>query len=328
MITGTFIAKEGEKGITLTSAAQIAALATHAAENAKQALANVSFINTTMNIVGSNGKDMTVKTGFDKDVILTFSSLLNQIGMLNGLIAWLADARNYFEQETSKVKRVDISTWAEQNNVEIPECPQMESVYSSTMQDVINDMSIKDRAEFLALNSKAAVFGRFIHPIDKTSRFAQDSSEFNLEKTVDSNKVLRNMDSARKEMLKIMNAPYSTEGQGRDTLIYHHTPSANVNTVEKTFIDLQHEYRKIEQSLNHMKSDLRKELERRHAHEHTLRLEASEKYKSEHAQYQAEYNKILTQFNEWRENQIAEFNKTKIVIPEKYQDLVNQLNNL
>jgi hypothetical protein len=97
MIEGVFIAKEGEKGITLTSAAQIAALATSAAENAKQALANVSFVNTTMNVVGSNGKDLMVKSGFDETIVVNFSNLLNQIGQLNGLIAWLADARNYYE---------------------------------------------------------------------------------------------------------------------------------------------------------------------------------------------------------------------------------------
>jgi hypothetical protein len=328
MITGTFIAKEGEKGITLTSAAQIAALATSAAENAKQALANVSFVNTTMNVVGSNGKDLMVKSGFDESVVVNFSSLLNQIGQLNGLIAWLADARNYYEAETSKLKRIDINTWAEQNDIKIPERPELDPVTDSTMQDVIDSMSIKDRAEFLALNSKAAVFGRFIHPVDKTSRFISDASEFNLTKTVDSDRVRNNMDSARKELLKIVNAPYSKEGDGRDTIVYHHTPSVKVEFIEKTFVQLQHEYRKIEQSLNHMKSDLRKELERRHAEENTKRSEAAQKYQAEYADYKVAYEKVLVQYNQWREATIAEFNKTKIVIPEKYQELVDQLNNL
>ena len=52
MKENVFFAKEGEKGITRTSAAHLCALATGVKEEAESFLNNISFINESISIVG------------------------------------------------------------------------------------------------------------------------------------------------------------------------------------------------------------------------------------------------------------------------------------
>lgn len=159
-----FFSPEGEKGLNLTSASHLAALAAQQKEQYKAVLESLSFINEERALIGTNAY-MRTSSGCSPEKFKKISAILDKIAELNAFISWFAEARKYLEKYKDQFDNVQMEDWAKANGLEVPQRPQRPS-YAPTVctQDIIDEMSIKDRQVYLALEAKASVLGKFIHP--------------------------------------------------------------------------------------------------------------------------------------------------------------------
>ena len=298
-----FFAKEGEKGLNETSASHLCALASQIKAHHESILKNVSFVDSFIDVVGSDANPKQTNIGMKS--IEEIDEAIKEIGRMNAFISWFAEAREVLENIRKTVNAVNIDAWMRTSGIENPEKPELTSseVKSSTLDDMIAELSVKDRQMYLALEAKASVYGKFIHPDQP-------------------------MDKARNRMHEIVSKPYVSEGRGRDTIIHHHVPSIDTNIVDEEFNKLQAEYRKIEQQLNHMKSDLRKKLRIRNTEENNERNLRLQKYKEERAAYDNKMRELTLQFNQWILDENAKISKIKFIVPDNLKEAYTYLENL
>ena len=298
-----FFAKEGEKGLNETSASHLCALASQIKAHYESVLKNVSFVDSFIDVVGSDASPKQTNTGMKS--IDEIDLAIKEIGRMNAFISWFAEARELLEKIRRTVNGVNIYTWMEASHIEKPEEPELKSseVKSSQMSDIIDELSVKDRQMYLALEAKASVYGKFIHPDQP-------------------------MDRARTRMHEIVSKPYMSDGHGRDTLIYHRVPSIDTKLVDTEFNKLQAEYRKVEQQLNHMKSDLRKKLDIRNTEENNERNLRLQKYKEERAAYDNRMHELTLQYNQWMLDENAKISKIKFIIPDNLKETYTYLESL
>ena len=298
-----FFAKEGEKGLNETSASHLCALASQVKARYESVLKNVDFIDSFIDVVGSDASPKQTNIGMKS--IEVIDEAIREIGKMNAFISWFAEARELLENFRKMINIINIDSWMRASGIENPEKPELTSseVKSSTFDDMIAELSVKDRQTYLALEAKASVYGKFIHPDQP-------------------------MDKARNRMHEVVSKPYVSEGRGRDTIIYHHVPSIDTEIVDAEFNKLQAEYRKIEQQLNHMKSDLRKKLNIRNTEENNERNLRLRKYKEERAAYDNKMRELTLQFNQWVLDENAKISKIKFIIPDNLKETYTYLENL
>ena len=298
-----FFAKEGEKGLNETSASHLCALASQVKAHHESILKNVGFIDSFIDVVGSDASPKQTDIGMKS--IEEIDEAIKEIGKMNAFISWFAEARELLENFRKMINITNIDSWMKTSGIERPEKPELTSseVKNSTLDDMIAELSIKDRQMYLALEAKASVYGKFIHPDQP-------------------------MDRARNRMHEIVSKPYVSEGRGRDTIIYHHVPSIDTEIVDAEFNKLQAEYRKIEQQLNHMKADLRKKLNIRNTEENNERNLRLRKYKEERAAYDNKMRELTLQFNQWVLDENAKISKIKFIIPDNLKETYTYLESL
>ena len=298
-----FFAKEGEKGLNETSASHLCALASQVKAHHESILKNVGFIDSFIDVVGSDASPKQTDIGMKS--IEEIDEAIKEIGKMNAFISWFAEARELLENFRKMINITNIDSWMKASGIERPEKPELTSseVKNSTLDDMIAELSIKDRQMYLALEAKASVYGKFIHPDQP-------------------------MDRARNRMHEVVSKPYVSEGRGRDTIIYHHVPSIDTELVDAEFNKLQAEYRKVEQQLNHMKSDLRKKLNIRNTEENNERNLRLRKYKEERAAYDNKMRELTLQFNQWVLDENAKISKIKFIIPDNLKETYTYLESL
>ena len=298
-----FFAKEGEKGLNETSASHLCALASQIKAHYESVLKNVSFVDSFIDVVGADASPKQTNAGMKS--IDEIDLAIKEIGRMNAFISWFAEARELLERIRRTVNGVNFYSWLEAQGIEKPEEPELKSseVKSSQMDDVIDELSVKDRQMYLALEAKASVYGKFIHPDQP-------------------------MDRARARMHEVVSKPYVGDGRGRDTLIYHYVPSIDTRLVDAEFNKLQAEYRKVEQQLNHMKSDLRKKLSIRNTEENNERNLRLQKYKEERAAYDNKMHELTLQYNQWMLDENDKISKIKFIIPDNLKEIHSYLESL
>ena len=301
-LNNVYFAKEGEYGLTETQASHLCALAAQIKEQHEATLANVSFVNTTMSIVGESGEHQTDAGYTDLSII---EEAIAKVSSMNAFISWFAEARKELEEYRAEQTRYNLAEWCENTGKKYPENPtnHVNDITMSTYEDIVREMSIKDRQTYLALEAKSAVYGKFIHPRNP-------------------------MEIARAKMHKIAKAPYAKEGSGRDTLIYHYTPSVLIAGVDNLYNKLQAEYRETEQQLNHMKADLRKKLTARNLEENNKKQDALAKFRDDYEKYSQELSQLTAEYNKWLVEENERIAKFRFVIPEKLAETEKYLRNL
>lgn len=298
-----YFAPEGEKGLNETSASHLCAIASQIKEKHEKTLTNVCFVNSYINVVGSEAGDKQTGTGLIDLTVIDIA--IAEIARMNSFISWFAEAREALENVRKEINGLDLHSWMNKMGIEVPEAPICTSseIKISSLADIIAEMNVKDRQIYLSLEARSSVYGKFIHPD-------------------------RPMDRARSRMHEAIAKPYTTDGSGRDTIIYRYEASIAPYKVDDEFNKLQAEYRKVEQQLNHMKSDLRKKLDIRNTEENNERNLRLQKYKEERAAYDQKIRELTLQFGQWVLEEKAKISKIKFVIPENLKDTYKYLNSL
>ena len=281
----------GEHGLTSTSANHLANIAQEKIVSNEAKLRNLNFVTTTVDIVGSpadSGK--VINKGYDEAQLGEIRGLLVEIADMNAFCAWIREAIRAKDTELEDVTEMGYEEWLKENNLE-NERPVPED--DVTIDDIKAEMNIKERNEYFHLEAIAATIGKYIH---KDGIYS----------------------AARQELHNRLMKPYSTEGAGKETLIYQHTPSLDQQKVEDLFFDLQKWHRTNEASLNRIKYNIRQKVAQRN-------MEKSQQYRSEMEEYNIQFRKMNAQFKEWKIKECERISQLKIVIPQELQTIYDNL---
>ena len=288
-----FLTKSG--GITSTSANTLANWAKNEAFAATVELASLTFINTRVELInGENAK--TVGIG-SKDPARV-GQLIEKIAKLNSFSAWMREGIKAKEKLLEDLKDLDVEDYAELKGIEVPEAPDYpEKVVT---QDVLDEMDVKKRNNYLRLEAFAAAYGKYVHSTSEST-----------------GAVAR----ARNELVEKIARPSKIEGSGRDSVIYSYTPSAPQADVEAMFDALQETQRSYEQQLNAIKYSIDSEVNKRNA-------EALEEYHRALAAYNEEMKALRAALQEYQIRERERIGRLKIVVPDDLKDTYEYLNSL
>ena len=263
-----------EHGLTSTSASHLADLAQEVIAGNEAKLKNMTFVTTKVDIVGSPSESgKTICVGYDENMLNQVHPLLEDIASMNAFCAWMREAVKAKDKELKRVANFTFEEWCTLQGVEIPSSPSYPKETTGT--DIIAQMNIKERNRYLQLEAIAATIGKYIHPGGQFS-------------------------SAREELQNGIMKPYSTDGNGKDTLIYAHVPSVDPQKVEDVFFE-QAEKQTLENT-----------------HQFKQKLEREKQC----------YMAFFTQYKEWQLKEQERISKLKINVPEALQETYDRLSRL
>ena len=285
----------GTKGITSTSANHIANIAKEVMEESRALLENITFVNCNVGLISSDVSRLTEK-GYDTDELGNIVLSINKVAECNALIAYLREAIKAKEEELAYIEGISTSKFLKIKNIEIVDPRSSHSLDFMTEDDAIALLSQQERIRYLILEATAAAIGNRIHP---GKSFAE---------------ARRKLELKRKEPIKLV-------GSGSDALVYTYSPSADVDEVNETFMQLQSAHRTANKHLNSLKFKVKQIMD-----DHNL------KAKREYAAQSEEYDRIIAtyvkQAEAFIEEQKKELLELKIVIPSDFQKLFDELNSL
>ena len=288
-----FLTKTG--GITSTSANTLANWAKNEAYAATVELASLTFVDTRVELInGENAK--TVGVGA-KDPARV-GELIEKIAKLNSFSAWMREGIKAKEQQLRDLRDLDVEDYAELKGIEMPKAP--EYPVDVVAQDVLAEMDVKKRNNYLRLEAFAAAYGKYVHSTsESTGAVAQ----------------------ARNELVEKIARPSKIEGSGRDSVIYSYTPSASLEDVEDMFNALQETQRSYEKQLNAIKYSIESEMNKRNA-------KAFEEYNKALAIYRDEMKALRSDLQEHLIKERERIGRLKIVVPDDLKDTYEYLNSL
>ena len=284
-----------EHGLTSTSATHLADIAQEVIAGCEAKLKNLTFVTTKVDIVGSASESgKTVNIGYNEKMLEQVRPLLEEISSMNAFCAWMREAVKAKDKELKRVSSLTFEEWCADKDIEIPTKPKYPEETKET--DVISQLNIKERNRYFQLEAVAATIGKYIHP----------GGAFSV---------------AREELQNKIVKPYSTDGNGKDTLIYAHIPSVDPQKVEDVFFELQKWHRQNERELNKMKFAIKKQAEKR-------TLEKIHQFKQALEHEKQRHMLLFTQYREWQLKERERISRLKIVVPEALQDTYEKLNKL
>lgn len=282
-----------EDGITTTSANYIANLAKESYKKIESQLNNVVFYTTEIGLLGS--RDMnTLKEGNTIQALNIMEEQLMEIAQLKSLIAWLREAIKAKENLIKEAQKLSDEEIAKALGITIPDFPTQ--YVRKTENDIVGSWGIKQRNRFYYLDTVCATIGTYIHP---DGSFAE----------------------ARESLMKVVSERYTTNGNGRDLVIYKRTPTVGVSEVDETFFALQDKYREYQAELNSMKHQIEEQLQEDDREKSALET-------SETQAYQAERLAVNAKISEYKKEAVRKAQSLKIVIPDSLKDIYSSISKM
>lgn len=285
----------GEHGLTSTSATHLANVAKERIANNEALLANMNFVTTKLDIVGSaDEKGKVISKGYSSEQLGKVHALVEEIAQMNAFCAWMREAVKAREEELAYVADKPFARWwfdyCKKENLKAPNLKEV------TEDDIIAEMDVKTRNEYFTLEAYAATIGKAIHP---NGAFSE----------------------ARRKLQEAVVSPYSTEGKGANTLIYSREPSVDTDDVEKEFFDMQSWHRDMERRLNQMKFEIKSKVNARN-------LKAHAEYDKAHNEVSKRKDAEQENFNQWKIKETERIGRLKIVVPNALQATYEKLENM
>ena len=279
----------GENGLTQTSANYICNKAKEFYQDVETKIANIKFYNTELSIIGSD-KSKTISNGSTVGTLDMIPIMIKDIYEAKALIAFLREAiKEKAELYTKCQNYVSDELRNHGNKLLQPEA-------YLTKDDIINSWSIKELEHYINLETECAVLGSIIHPNGSLNK-------------------------ARKDLINKMTNPTDVSASGRDTLIYDYIPLVSIESVDKTFFNLQEKHREKQAELNGIL----------HKIEVALKNDVLAKdtaYHNAKKAYDDEYMQLLRASNLKKQELCKEVDALKIVIPNNLKDIYNKISNL
>lgn len=234
----------GEVGLTSTSANYICNLAKESYEKLESKLNATSFLEEYITIIGARAE--TRISLASKELLNTAPNMLKEIYNLKSLIAWLREAI----KEKENLFKANKLFESEEYTTLMANRPVKKAYL--TEQDIIESWTVKEQEEYLSLETKCAVIGKYIHPNGPLSR-------------------------AKKDLSFRISHPIVTECSGRDTIVRRYQAVTTEDEVDALFFSLQNKHRELQAQLNGIKHKievaLREDMQKKDE-EYKLELEA------------------------------------------------------
>ena len=282
-----------ENGLTSTSANHIANLAKEYGTRLTAQVDNFQFYNTSVALIGTEDYHQ-IKAGVTENEVAKFPEILDKVIEANSLIAWLREAIKARETMLKEVEQMSVEEYAEIGGVELPKRP--EKGQRLTNDDIVAQMSIKERNRYFSLQTRAAKIGQFIHPDGKLS-------------------------AQRTELQKKLHARFMVKGEGRDTLLYQYEPTCSEEVVEQVFFQLQKAHREAQAELNGI---LHKIVEEKRS----AALAIDREYAIALDQYNRRMEEIQSDFQMWKECEAKRIADLRIIIPNDLKGIYEIINSL
>lgn len=288
-----FLTKAG--GITSTSANTLANWAKNEAYAAAIELGALTFVDTHLELInGDNPKAVGIGAK-DTDRV---GALIEKIAKLNSFIAWMREGIKAKENLLRELMSLDVKGYAKLNGIELPQEPDDPIMVDAN--DILNEMDVKQRNNYLRLEAYAAAYGKYVHSTtDSTGAVAQ----------------------ARNELAERMSRPANIEGSGRDCVIYTYSPSVPMDEVNAMFNSLQETQRSYEQQLNAIKYSIESEVNMRNA-------KANGEYNQAYIAFHGEMKALHKALNAYKIKERERIGRLKIVVPNELKDTYEYLNSL
>ena len=271
-----------------------------------------------------NFEGVDVETTAFKKIDLVKESLV--AGNMNALAAWLregikAKAGILQSLETCSTEKFKLEDDEDEPEFRQATMPNQEYVHLKQVSenDIIAEWSIKDRCEYLTLESQAAGVGKKIHNKGEVQQLRLNLSKM--------------------KPNEFVNMPDGSglDRKGGKTYLVKNIPLYNRDEVDTAFMELQELHRGFEQRLNYLKAKIKNDTNVRNQE---LREEYTKEMKAVNERNrlaQVEYNKLLTEIgDETREYQsklekrrlqlVKYVSALRIVVPESLQVVIDNLN--
>lgn len=273
----------GDNGLTSTSANFVANLAKEMYTGIETELDHLHFYLTTVGLI-SGGQDRIIENGVSS--LNDIEQKLKDIAQLKSLIAWLREAISARDRLIAEIKSSVFG-------IEIIPMPEREHLL--TADDVIGEMSIKERNRYYQLETFCSTIGKFIH---------RDGT-FNKE---------------RSKLHDIVVAPCSTSGEGSNMVVYTYAPTVSPEEVDNKFAYLQQLYRENQAQLNSIKHQIE-----------TVVLkdttEKNERYKVAYDEYRRNDIARSLEIQNKRTAEIQRISNLKIIIPDSLKQIFEKVQN-
>lgn len=290
-----------EKGITSTEGNHLCNIAKELQQAAINRLNSIKFFKTTISVIGSNEKQLMSKGNESLDFI---EEDLQLVASLNAFCAWVREAIKEKERQQDNIRKLIFDEWAEQLSIELPTSPKHPSkplVVSE--QSVLDSWDINKRNKYLELEAFASTIGKYIHPNGEYS-------------------------CAREKAHNAINKPISKEGSGRDTVLYHTTPSIDIEDVDNLYMFLQSKHREYEKQLNMMKAEIKESVTKLTVENNQHYENLLEIYRKEYSDYNSKLLELRSQYNTWITKTLENISKYKIAIPNNLKETFNLLKKI
>ena len=290
-----------EKGITSTEGNHLCNIAKELQQAAINRLNSVKFFNTTISVIGSNEKQLMSAGNKSLDFI---EKDLQLVASLNAFCAWVREAIKEKERQHDNIRKLTFDEWAEQLSIELPTSPKHPSkpvVVSE--QFILDSWDIDKRNKYLELEAFASTIGKYIHPNGEYS-------------------------CAREKAHNAINKPISKEGSGRDTVLYHTTPSIDIKDVDNLYMLLQSKHREYEKQLNMMKAEIKESVTKLTVENNQHYENLLEIYRKEYSDYNSKLLELRSQYNTWITKTLENISKYKIAIPNNLKETFNLLKEI
>ena len=286
--------------MTSTEAQNICNIAKEAVTNEHERLSAVSFYDTEIASIIS--PEAFIKTKISPNDISWISESLDKIGRYNALNAWLKEAIKAKEEAMDEVDTMDVTTLDFYEDYIKPEEPTI-GYDSFNEEKVMSEWSANKLNRYYALNSEAAVIGKYIH---------------------DSGAIAK----ARKDLVNKMANPSTVSGQGRETIVYKYIPSVDTEVVEGIYMSLLAKHRKLNAELNSLKAEIKETVNKKN-------IEASIAFRDKHTEWEhkiSEYYSLVKQrdakINEYKISEKERISKLKINVPSSLMDTYKEIKAL
>lgn len=290
-----------EKGITSTEGNHLCNIAKELQQAAINRLNSVKFFDTTISVIGSNEKQLMSAGNTSLDFI---EEDLQLVASLNAFCAWVREAIKEKEEQQSDVRKLTFDEWAERLFIELPTSPKHPSKpFTITEQSILDSWNIDKRNKYLELEAFASTIGKYIHPNGEYS-------------------------CARERAHNAINKPISKEGSGRDTVLYHTTPSISIENVDNLYMFLQSKHREYEKQLNMMKAEIKESVTKLTVENNQHYENLLEIYRKEYSDYNSKLLELRSQYNTWITKTLENISKYKIAIPNNLKETFNLLKKI
>ncbi len=293
----------GENGRTSTSA-------NYLANKAKECYEEISANSDRLRFVAqyretfNGGKRLKVQGGNTIEDAGRIVDSFEKMGKYKALIAWLREAIKARAAQERIIKDYSFEKWALEKGHDISfdiKCPDIEPFI--TEDEVIGELSIKERGLYYSLEAEAANLGSFIHPRGAFSK-------------------------ARKELVEKTADPITVLDTGNDTFVVTYEPTASVNEVDTLFMSLQELHRSMQAQLNGIKHKIEmrvaSDAEAKTA-EYGNRMAA---YNVERSKYDERMKELINEFNGWKLKELEELRGLKIIIPDSFVKTVEEIEEM